>query len=210
MPEHERPEPATYWTIDEALGEVQLYRDTWTLRLKAHTDEEQYRSRHTEIVPLSADHGSRTAVVARPYILIPDITLGVQLAPTPEPSGVIGTVRSSDWEGMKHEEVGTAQGWYYPEDRLIVLWECYYLDRYQGPEPTEDANVRVLWEGFERFLTARFPQAQQLVTTADDPLYETADYQTFLEQLEPLCGALVGPGAGADAQTVCLADDAEP
>jgi hypothetical protein len=179
-----RREPDEFWTFDEALGEVQLYRDTWTLRLKAHLNEGSYRqSSRTEIVPLSAREGRRTDVLAKPYILVPDITLGVQLYPTPATSGAIGEVTRSDWEGIKHEEVGSGQAWFYHEDRILVLWELFFHDRFERGEPTQDPNLTVLWHGLEQFLIHRFPTARQLVTTATDPMYPTADYQRFLEQL---------------------------
>jgi hypothetical protein len=107
MTERGGGEPDDFWTLDEGLGEVQLYRDTWTLRLNAHLDESSYRrSSRTEIVPLTASQGRRTDVLAKPYILVPDITLTAQLYPAPDVAGAIGGVKSSDWEGMKHEEVG--------------------------------------------------------------------------------------------------------
>jgi len=40
-----------------------------------------------------------------------------------------------------------------------------------------------LWGGFERFLVEQCPDAQRLVTTYDDPVYETQAYQRFLSEL---------------------------
>jgi hypothetical protein len=178
------PGPGAFWTSDQALGEVQLWRDAWTLRLKAHISESSYsRSARGEIVPLTALEGTRTDVLARPYVLVPDITLSVQLYPQPDITGAVGEVRSSDWEGMKREEVGNCQGWFYHEDRIIVLWEAFFHERLQIGEPSEDPNLTVLWTGFERFLVKHFPTARQLVTTSTDPLYETDRYQRFLLQL---------------------------
>jgi hypothetical protein len=75
------------------------------------------------------------------------------------------------------------QAWFYHEDRILVLWECFFHDRFQGGEPTEDPNLPLLWQGFERFLVEHFPTARQLVTNATDPMYATMDYQRSLQQL---------------------------
>ncbi len=183
MTEREQPpaEPE-YWNVDQAIGEVTLWRDQrYTLRMRAHVTDELYRqAAREEIIPLKHPRGVRTYVHAKPYVLVPDITLGVQLYPTPEPAGAIGEVASSSWEGMRHEEVGTCQAWFYVEDRTIVLWEAYMFDHYRAPDLAQDTNTHALWDGFEGFLTARFPSARLLVTTYDDPAYDTEQYQEFL------------------------------
>jgi hypothetical protein len=184
MTERQQPE-SEYWNADEAIGDVTLWRgQRYALRLKAHVAEEIYRrSEGQEIIPLAHSRGVRTYVHGKPYILVPDITLDIGLSPQPEPSGAIGAVRSSNWEGMRHEEIGQAQAWFYVEDRTIVLWESYLLDRYRAPKMLEDSNTYALWQGFEQFLTRRFPSARQLVTTYDDSEYDTDQYQEFLTSL---------------------------
>jgi hypothetical protein len=115
-------------------------------------------------------------------LLVPHVTLDV--APTPRPTaGQLGEVTDSRWEGMRPEYIGQAQAWYYDADRLLVVWEALLEDRYQTGEAPEDANLRALWQGFEAFLLRQFPDARQLVTSPDDPLYELADYQRFLTTL---------------------------
>ena len=179
--ERDRGEAAPYWQFDEQIGEVALYRDRWTLRLALHTSDELYRrSAHVELVPLTAERGTKTYVHARPYILVPDITLDLRLYPQSDPVGAIGEVASSAWEGMKAEYVGNAQAWFYHEDGVIVLWEAFFDERFRRGEATTDPNLPVLWQGFERALLARFPAARQLVTTASDPVYETTTYHQFL------------------------------
>jgi len=180
MTEHLRPEPDRYWNVDEAIGEAHFWGEAWTVRLAAHVAEEPYRRGLSDLVPLRAARGTRTYVQARPYILVPDFRLTAELSPTTG-AGAIGQVRDSEWRGMKGERIGRGQAWFYHEDRVLVLWECFLEDRYQTGEAPDDPNLHVVWEGFERFLGARFPTARQLVTTADDPLYETAAYQRFLQ-----------------------------
>jgi len=188
MTEHERqPQEDEYWTADEQIGAVRLWRgEPYSLRLKAHIQDELYRQGKTEeIIPLRHQQGVRTYLQAKPYVLVPEITLGVQLSPRPDPRGAIGEVASSTWEGMRHEELGLAQAWLYLEDRTLVLWEAYLLPQFRGsPNLLEDTNTYTLWEGVEHFLIDRFPSAEQIVTTHADPEYEpTETYQAFLRSL---------------------------
>jgi hypothetical protein len=182
-PEPERSE-IPYWQLDELIGEVEFYHERWSLRVKAHLADQPYgRSAAAGLLPLSATHGTCTAVDAKAYILVPDITLDVALSPAERPTAALGTVTASEWHGMKAEYVGEASAFFYREDRLLCLWECFLEDEYQTGEASDDANYAMLWRGIEDLLQRRFPDAQQLVTTADDPLYEPADYQRFLTQL---------------------------
>lgn len=182
--ESDRGEALPYWQVDELIGEVDFYRERWSLRVKAHLADQPYgRSATGSLMPLSAIQGTCTAIDAKAYILVPDITLDVALSPAERPTAALGTVTASEWAGMKAEYVGEATAFYYHEDRVLCVWECYFEDQYQQGEPDQDANYAVLWRGIEDLLLRRFPAATQLVTTADDPLYEPADYQRFLIRL---------------------------
>jgi hypothetical protein len=180
-PEHEQS-AEEYWTVDEAIGEVVLWHgEPSTLRLQAHIAEELYRQGPSaEIIPLRHPLGVRTNLNARAYVLVPDIRLDVRPNAAPARSDPAGIVHASTWEGMKAERIGSAQAWYYHEDRALILWECFLEDRYRGDNPAEDPNAYALWEGFERFLIGRFPQARTIATTSDENLYELAQYQAFL------------------------------
>lgn len=188
MTEREQPESETeYWNVDEQIAEVTLWRgEHYGLRLKAHVADEIYRhqAQSDEIIPLKHHSGVQTYVQAKPYVLVPDVTLTIGLHDRPDPSGAIGEVTSSTWEGMRQEEVGHCQSWFYVEDRTIILWEAFLLPHYRSGGLLQDANTYALWEGFEKFLTDRFPSAQQLVTTYADPEYEpTEQYQEFLRAM---------------------------
>ena len=81
---------------------------------------------------------------------------------------------------MRHEEIGQAQAWFYPSDRLLILWECFPEARYRtSDDPLSDTTLAALWSGFEAWLRERFPDARQLVTTYED-LYDRARWQEFL------------------------------
>jgi hypothetical protein len=177
-PEHE-PEP--YWQADVAIGEGRFFRgETYTIRMRLHTATERASRRH-EIVPLSDAVRERVYVHGKPYLLMPDITLTVGLSQQPEPSGAIGTVSGSEWMGMRHEEIGQAQAWYYPSDQLLLLWECFPEGRYRrSNDPYRDPVLSTLWHGFEAWLIDRFPEARRLVTTWED-LYDRPLWQQFLE-----------------------------
>ncbi len=85
----------------------------------------------------------------------------------------------AEWRGMRHREVGQAQAWYYPADRILMIWECFPLDQYKETVPSKDMNLRALWSGFERTLLARLPQPDRIVTTWED-IYLREQWADFL------------------------------
>jgi hypothetical protein len=180
---HERePTEAPFWHLDEELGVGVFFDEAFTVRTRAHIAEESYRGRR-EIVPL-AKAGNRFYVLIHPYILLPDISVTVDLSSSPSPSGQIGQVQSAGWEGMKHERIGDGQAWYYPADRTLVLWECILYQRYQQDEnPLHDTNYANLWHGFEDFLVGRFPDARTIVTPSWEPDVKPQSWQAFLSFL---------------------------
>lgn len=171
-------EPAPYWHEDVAIGEGRFYRDIYTIRARLHTETERF-SRRDEIIPLSEPTGRRVYVHAKPYILLPDITLTVALSERPELSGAIGEVLGSEWTGMRQEEIGQAQAWCYPTDRLLVLWECFLEERHRRDDAAADSTHAALWTSFEHLLLTRFPDTERLVTTWED-LYDRSDWHAFL------------------------------
>jgi hypothetical protein len=80
--------------------------------------------------------------------------------------------------------VGNGQAWYYQGDKTIVLWECFFNDRFmKHPLPT-DKNMQNLWKRFELWLVKKFPKATTLATPFNDPIAESIDeYQSFLRKL---------------------------
>ncbi len=191
-----------YWTHDLLLGEARIGRETSSVRLKLHASEEPYRSRAAaDIVRLTHPIGLATYVHAKPYILEPEITLTIGLFPTSSETRAIGTVERSEWEGMRHRDIGNAQAWYYPADHLLVLWECYLADWCRQENPLTDQALLTLWTGFEGLLRDRFPDAARIVTPSWEDLYEKVDWQQFLgsQGYEP-----VGPKAFGKALTSSL------
>ncbi|HLZ28545.1 MAG TPA: hypothetical protein VKV73_14625, partial [Chloroflexota bacterium] len=175
-----------FWAhpLDELISEVSFYRERWSLRVQAHLADQPYgRSAAAGLIPLAASQGVCTAVDARAYILIPEISLDVSLRPSPRATDAIGTVEASRWHGMKPAYVGAATAFYYRDDRILCLWEVFFEDHYQQGLPDADPNYPILWRGVEALLRRQFPDARQLVTTADDPLYAPVPYQRFLTQL---------------------------
>lgn len=125
------------------------------LSLKLHISEGQYHRPDVGIESqfLSHDRGNKTYVMGRP------VTAG--MAPA--------------------ERVGNAQAWYYHEDGVLVLWECYlYEYMRQSPRPIKDAKHLAAWRAFETEMIRRF-QPQVVVCPAWEPVYETEDWQAFLE-----------------------------
>jgi hypothetical protein len=151
------------------------------VRLRLHQSEETYHGRNVaELVPLSHPTGSRTYVHARPYVLEPEVTLTVDLFPIARETGAVGKVVDSSWEGMRHVEIGQAQAWYYPGDRLLVLWECFLFDRWRAADPVQDSALNALWQSLEDELRSRFPAAERLATPSWEDIYERSAWEAFL------------------------------
>jgi hypothetical protein len=181
MPSPEQAREHPYWQTDLAIGEATFHGEQSSLRLRLRHATEPFQQRFAGLLPLSEMHGTRQYFHARPYMLEPDFRLTVGVYPTPEPYGAIGEVTESRWEGMRHVDIGEAQAWYYPADRLIVLWECYLFDRYRQPDPMQDKALSTLWDGFEETLLSRVPEARHLVTTWEDT-YARPEWQFFMQR----------------------------
>lgn len=173
-----------YWSADLALGEGSFYGESCTIRARLREEHERYsRTEGRELISLTHPRGIRRYYQVRAYILLPDLSLTVQLAADPEPRSAAGEVRSAQWTGMRHETIGSAQAWYYPSDRKLILWEALLEPRHRRPDPAADLNLLALWAGLERLLLERCPDAEQLVTPHDEPEYEQAAWQAFLRRL---------------------------
>jgi hypothetical protein len=180
-----------YFTIDTSLltGTFRYFGNTPVLvRGKIHLAEEKYRKTdaETEIVPLHTKQGTCIYVNMKAYVLVPDIVLTVELYPKqlaghhPAIGDVMGSTENPQ---MKEQEIGDGQAWYYPDDNLLVLWECGFYTHFEDKPIHEDRNMRELWKGFETFLVSQFPQATAIATTYADPGYPTEEYQQFLTSL---------------------------
>ena len=82
------------------------------------------------------------------------------------------------------EQLGSGQAWYYQEDRLLVVWECFFWDFVRDEQLGQDRNMRSLWTSVEQWLVRQFPQTCQIVTPWSDPAFETPKYQQFLRDLD--------------------------
>ena len=99
-------------------------------------------------------------------------------------SAIGKTVGEPRQEGFREMQVGNAQAWYYHTDKTIVLWECFFDNRFHKHPFSKDANMHKLWKGFEHWLIRKFPQATTLATPFNDPIAESIEeYQFFLKSL---------------------------
>ena len=184
-------EPDAYWQEDVAIGEVEYQQDHYPLWMRLHQATEEFRA-DPELTPLEHPRGERLYVHAKPYVMVPDYRLTVALdepARMPQGNGAkppearrIGTVLSSERMGWRSRDLGNAQGWCYPEDRLIMIWECYLEDWCRRPDPTDDPLLWRVWEGFEGRLIASLPEAERILTPSWEDLYGREDWQVFLMQ----------------------------
>ena len=99
------------------------------------------------------DSGTRTFIHAKPYIFAPDTQFTVSLSPQPDlqdSHGAIGTVTEARLRRLRPQDIGHAQAWYYPQDRVIVLWECFLQPHYRdGDDPAMDTLHTAVWRDFE-------------------------------------------------------------
>ncbi len=153
-----------------------------------HRSKEEHRDSSHEIVPISERKGKRTYVMMHPYVLEPKLTFTVGLYSKPkkyhDQESPIGEVIGSHHEGFREAQVGHAQAWYYHADKIIVLWECFFEDRFRKHPLSEDHNMQNLWKGFEHWLIKQFPSATTLATPHNDPIADSIEeYQAFLKTL---------------------------
>src|SRR5207253_2751386 len=105
----------------------------------------------------------------------------------PTEHGAIGEVISSDWVGMKQQEIGQCQAWHYVEDRTLILWEAYLHDWCRADDPCTDETLHTLWTGFEGFLLRQLSQHQidRIAAPGWEPIYY-ANPEAWPEFLEGL------------------------
>jgi hypothetical protein len=126
--------------------------------------------------------GERDYVFARIVTRRTDYRLTVGLTGGGPAPPQVGVVEGVDDVGYKLVPLGSAQAWHYREARTLILWECLPTYGMYGPQPEEEARrdplLRAAWEGLERFLAERFPQAGRIYTGGTDPAY--GDWAGFL------------------------------
>jgi hypothetical protein len=131
---------------------------------------------------LKSAKGTRTYMLMHPYVKVPNLVMTVALYPKPkhyaDAGEAIGKTTGTSVEGFRDWKIGNAQAWYYPEDKVIVLWECFLDDYVRDVPLLKDNNMTLLWTGFESWLIARY--AERIVTPNADPLWEMKEYQSFL------------------------------
>jgi hypothetical protein len=176
-----RHDPDPYWHEDLAIAEGRFDHETHTVRLRLHRSAERISWVEALFSLSAAQQADRRRLYfhGRPYILLPDYTVTIAPYPRPTPSDAIGAVTGARWEGLKHEDVGKAQAWYYPIDRTLVLWECVLDERFRQADPRQDETLQRLWAGFERAVLERCPGAERVYTTWEDS-YARPIWREFL------------------------------
>jgi hypothetical protein len=192
-----------FWTERNPLFTMQFpsyYTKPQSVWGRFHTAQETYLGAASELVPLKHKKGQCIYIMMQPYVLEPRLTISVALDHTPkkyadQESPIGRTVGQPQMDGFREEQVGNAQAWFYPEDKMIVLWECFFDSRSRRYPLAEDENMQKLWNGFERWLIREFPTAETIATPLDDPIaHSIAEYQAFLQVLgyEPIAEAAYG------------------
>lgn len=168
-----------------------------------HASEETYTDGSCELLPLHHTKGTRTYVMMQPYVLEPILTFTVGLYTKPkqyaDQESPIGEVTDINNKGFREAQVGSAQAWYYHQDKTIMLWECFFESRFRTHPFAKDANMPKLWQNFEQWLKQKFPQATTLATPFHDPIaHSIEEYQEFLISLgySPFVQGLFGKSLG--------------
>ena len=150
---------------DETLCDSIIQESLYTVRMRIHKQTEKYYG--DELVPLSHKRGEKVYLQAQLYILVPQFIITAVLDTQSDQfeSNIIGHTVSSDWSGMTHQQIATAQAWYYPEDKLLVLWEIVLSNIYhQNISPNDNQILLNLWKAFEAFLQKEFTQTTRIIT----------------------------------------------
>jgi hypothetical protein len=108
---NQQQEIDTYWNYNEVIGEGDIESKPVLIRMRLHRSTEKYFDDDT-LIKLSTHKGERIYFHAKPYILIPDMTLTFALSRQPAPDGAIGEVIGADVKKLKPLEIGNAQAWY--------------------------------------------------------------------------------------------------
>src|SRR3712207_466350 len=95
----------SYWNTNKVLGDGSIDGERALIRLKLHRSQECYYHKE-ELFQLSSRTGERIYFHAKPYILIPDMTLTFAPYRTPAPDGSIGKVINTDVTKLKPREIG--------------------------------------------------------------------------------------------------------
>jgi hypothetical protein len=169
----------SYWTHNVIIGEGDIQGHTSLIRLHLHRSEE--RAYHGEsLFPIDIKRGdTKTYFHAKPYILIPRMTLTMGLTKPKADSDEIGRVIGSDVTKLQEREIGNAQAWYYPAEKALVLWECYLFEPYAKKDPGIDPLLATVWQEFENTLLKELPDTAKIYTTYE-PIYERPIYKAFL------------------------------
>lgn len=185
-----------YWQTREDWGETEI-ETTGKARpffAKIHDSAEDYShySISTELgLKLKRLRGMRRYVHIRLETPVPHIELTfvpgksmIEFDRTEREHGQeIGVVLDSRIAGTDYRAVGTCQAWYYPVDRILVLWEVtLYESNKETIVPIENRFLRDAWQRFEEWLLVRFPQTERIATPGWEPAYAPEEWREFLTE----------------------------
>jgi hypothetical protein len=174
--------PDSYWTHNLVIGEGDVQGQNSLIRLHLHRSEE--RAYHDEsLFPITVKRGdTKTYFHAKPYILIPRMTLSIGLTRPKADSDEIGRVIGSDVTKLQELEIGNAQAWYYPAEHALILWECFLFQPFAKKDLLKDILFAKVWQGFESSLIKELPDTTRIYTTYE-PIYERPVFTKFLASM---------------------------
>ena len=157
----------------EIRGKIHIAGERYDFHNFGHSLERSY---------LKSRKGERVYLLMHPYVVQPNIVMNIVVQPKhyADAGTILGKTIDSRVSGLRQEDIGSAQAWYYPEDKILVLWECFFQEYACDVPLLKDVNMANLWTGFEKWLLTRYPETERIVTPHADPIWNTKEYQAFL------------------------------
>jgi hypothetical protein len=159
-----------FWIHDTKLfdGTFRYYRNKkQEVRGKIHISNEKYNfhefGHSLERYALKSAKGTRTYILMQPHVREPNVYMTVALNPKQyaDIGQVLGKTAGAQVQGFRDVRIGNAQAWYYPDDKVLLLWDCYLYEFVRDLPLRKDPNMLQLWTDFEEWLINRYPEAEK-------------------------------------------------
>ncbi len=149
-----------------------------------HRSQERYGNNHRELGLTIRKAGVREYVHVKACFFVPRIILTIGLTPPVQTDfgEEIGQVLASEQEGHDRIFIAGLQAWYYPTEKVLMLWEVDLFGQYGSADPSTDFLLSTLWQCFEEGLLKEFPDCEQILTPGWEPQYGEALFKEFLRQ----------------------------
>lgn len=174
-----------YWAHDTVLFEAHFPKiddDLTEIRGKIHQSKETYTEEYARSspLPLRPTKGKRIAIEVAPYIQ--SFVQSPERTSRSQTNAPVVLQKRTTVHRSTEQDIGRATGYYYPQEQMLVIWECHFFSPWMlpGEKIVGTPYMEALWQAFERVLTTCFPDATRTVTLGHDPDWGDDDFQAFL------------------------------